>query len=265
MKPYKLLNIKNWELQQAQVLAAAAGETKGQFLSNISHEIRTPMNTIVGMADLLGETKLNEEQVQYVRLVKDSGNKLLVMVSDILELCDIENGLTEWNKDEFDFRVLVVRLERIFLYMAAEKKLRMELKIAPDVPRMVIGDSKKLNRILMNIVGNAIKFTDVGSVKVDIAVKALSKLGVTLLVRVQDTGIGISPDRIETLFQYFSQGDCSITRKHRGVGLGLALSKKLIKGMGGDIWVDSEVDKGSTFCFSLAFGLKENEILQGHS
>lgn len=250
-KPYSLLNAKNQELEVAKAKANAAYVVKSQFLANMSHEVRTPMNSIMGMAELLEETKLDEDQLRYVNVLKGAGEHLLNLVNDVLDLSRIEAGYLDLHTEEFDLPGAIGRLEKMMAVTAEKKQLHLKFNLDPGLPPKAIGDLVKFNRIVINLVGNAIKFTERGSVVVDFKSQCSEGKSVGLFVNVQDTGLGIPADKMGQLFQSFSQLDPSTTRRHGGTGLGLAISKKLVEAMNGSISVQSEVGKGSAFSFTV--------------
>lgn len=253
--PYALLNQKNQELEVARVQANAAYAVKSQFLANISHEVRTPMNSIMGMADLLEETKLDEVQARYVGILKNAGEHLLKLVTDVLDLSRIEAGFLELNTEEFDLRKAIEHIEKMMAVTADKKQIQLRFSVDSQIPQKVVGDLIKFNRIVFNLVGNAIKFTDQGSVTVDFKVQSCEEKDIEIFVSVRDTGLGIPEGKIPQLFQSFSQVDSSPTRRHGGTGLGLAISRNLVEAMGGKISVQSEPGFGSVFSFSAKMRL----------
>ena len=253
--PYALLNKKNQELEVARVQANAAYAVKSQFLANISHEVRTPMNSIMGMADLLEETKLDDVQARYVKILKGAGEHLLKLVTDVLDLSRIEAGFLELNTEEFDLRGAIGHIEKMLAVTADKKQIQLRFNVDPEIPQKVVGDLIKFNRIVFNLVGNAIKFTDQGAVTVDFKVQSFQEKDVEIFVSVRDTGLGIPEEKIPQLFQSFSQVDSSPTRRHGGTGLGLAISKNLVEAMGGKISVKSQIGLGSVFSFTAKMRL----------
>ncbi|MGH8601979.1 MAG: ATP-binding protein, partial [Gammaproteobacteria bacterium] len=236
------------ELAQARDHALEASRVKSEFLASMSHEIRTPLNAIIGTADLLGETRLKPDQRSYVGLLKKAGEALLSLVNDILDLSKIEANQLELEEVEFNLRELIEQATEIYALNTDKKGIELACQIAPDVPEFVKGDPVRLQQILLNLIGNAIKFTERGEIVVRV-VRCEEQPGL-LLFSISDTGIGISPDKCESIFQSFTQGDSSTTRKYGGTGLGLAISKRLVALMAGRIWVVSEEGKGSMFRFT---------------
>jgi len=241
---------------EAQIVAAseaaqAATVAKSAFLAGMSHEIRTPMNAMLGMADLLWDSRLGAEQREYVRILRTTGNSMLKLIDDILDLSKVEAGRLTLESVDFDLRESIANTVEALAIRAREKGLELTCEVDPTVPAAVIGDALRLRQILFNIVGNAIKFTERGSVAMRVRAEAGARGGSTIYFAVTDTGIGIPPDRLREIFEEFTQVDSSTTRKYGGTGLGLAIANRLVHLMGGSIEVQSEIGRGSTFRFAV--------------
>jgi PAS domain S-box-containing protein len=242
------------ELIAARVAAEAASRAKSEFLSSMSHEIRTPMNAVLGMAQLLAETELSEDQRHYLDLMVANGNSLLELINSILDLAKIESGRLQVEHSLFDLTELVDKTIATFAVRAHSKGLELIARVAPEVPDRLLGDALRLRQILTNLLGNAIKFTESGEIVLEVERGANFDRAIELKFTVADTGIGIAPDKIDSIFHDFTQADSSTTRKYGGSGLGLAIAHRLVGLMGGRISVNSEPGRGSRFSFTAELG-----------
>jgi len=243
-------------MREARDLAERVARARSAFLANMSHEIRTPMNAVLGFVELVLDTELAPEQRRALELVRTSSEALLTILNDILDYSKIEAEHLELEAIPFDLPKVVHATATLLAVRAREKHLELTVDVLPDVPQMVRGDPTRVRQVLMNLIGNAIKFTDQGEVDVSASVVRRDAGGATVQFRVRDTGIGISPEQLGTIFQEFTQADASMTRRYGGTGLGLAISRRLVALMGGELAVTSEVGHGSEFSFALTLPLE---------
>ena len=246
------------KLLLAQKKAKKANQIKNKFLANLSHELRTPLNAILGMTELALMEKIDSQTKEYLDIAYKAAQGLSTMIDDLLDMSLIEYGQLEIKKEPFDLRKILDSVLDIFLHKAQSKGLLISSHLDPGIPELLIGDFSRLRQVLVNLVGNAIKFTDQGEIRIHVQLlKQIDEHTILLKFAVQDTGCGIPKDKMDLIFERFTQVDGSYTRQHDGTGLGLALCKKIITLLGGRIWVESMPGKGSTFYFTLPFFLED--------
>jgi PAS domain S-box-containing protein len=248
---------KEVEIHDAKMAAEAANRAKSEFLANMSHEVRTPMNAIIGMSELLLNTKLTPRQAEYQRLVLDSAESLLGVMNDVLDFSKIEAGRMELDPQDFDLRESIFDTLSTLENRARQRGLKLSHWIAPEVPVRVRADQGRLRQVVMNLVGNAIKFTEEGEISVKVDLKSHQGSEAMLRVEVRDTGVGVPPDKLKSIFEPFTQAEGSTARKYGGTGLGLSICRKIVALLDGEIWIESEEGHGSTFGFTARITVDE--------
>lgn len=256
------LERKNRELATTAAKAKAATTAKSVFLANMSHEIRTPLNSIIGITDTLAETPLDDQQASFVGILQKANNQLMTIINDILDLSKVEAGEVELNPQPFELKKIVDDLVDVLGFRAKEKGLQLTVEIEPELQTLFLGDADRLRQVLLNLLNNAIKFTKQGSISIKIAHNSTAHSG-NLLFTVADSGIGIPKSKFKDIFQPFTQADSTTTRRHGGTGLGLSITKNLVELMNGEIWLESKIDSGSIFYFTVDMPVTEMPSISG--
>ena len=252
---------KTEQVEAARIQAECATRAQREFLANVSHEIRTPMNGILGMLDLALASDPAAEQQEYLDLAKESAESLLALLNGLLDYSKIESGRLELDPRDFSLGQCLKEVARSLSAQATQKGLSLTCRVQPGTPDALTGDTLRLRQILMNLIGNGIKFTDSGGVVVEVRCDSISQTEAILFFSVADTGIGIPADRQKVIFEAFRQAEASTFRNYGGTGLGLAISRRLVELMGGHIWVDSETGRGSTFRFTVRMGIQGPQVV----
>lgn len=255
-----MLLLKEKELQKQKAIAENANKTKSAFLSNMSHEIRTPMNAIVGMTEILKRKQFDEETEEYLDNIKHSGEALLAIINDILDFSKVESGKMELIMEDYDLRLLIKELDLVFKTRIGAKDVKMEYDLDDAIPKVLIGDSKRIRQVLINIANNAIKFTEKGFVRLSVAVEKLTEKEATLKFSIEDSGQGIKEEDLDKLFDAYQQVDLQKNSQKEGTGLGLAICKQLVQLMGGKLQVESTYGEGSTFFLSIKQEISDREL-----